>query len=355
MDNIDNTKTINDILTYYKNLVDKLAILPVINTQDMEVVGDYERFSLKTTYSSDRELAELVNGFKEFADYVDVSYGERDLIKKLELNKFQEIVEYKKVVYTETASGTARSRAALTPALCELYGLGYCSNDIFTSALLDNKMATNRILKSYGFPLPDTWEYYYKEGWTNGKPVQDKLLIAKPAYECASIGISEESVSVLNDKYVKFIHQLSTDLKQPILVQEFIIGAEVEVPVFDLGFPFTPGSAGISLNEQKELGKNILTYDTIFEDGFELYNYDEYNPSISIKLKAAAQSVFSLLKLRGPVRIDYRVTSSGQFYLMDYNNSPHLGSQHSFAYILGALGYTYIDMLKVIVYPAIAS
>jgi hypothetical protein len=38
---------------------------------------------------------------------------------------------------------------------------------------------------------------------------------------------------------------------------------------------------------------------------------------------------------------------------MDYNNSPHLGMQHSFAFAVREYGLEYEDLLKLLVYSVV--
>lgn len=344
---------INKILKFYEELESPIAILLIANMQTDAVTDDYERNSVTTSYSSELELNEMLLSFKEFA-YVDVSYGEKDFIRKIQTDEFSDLDKYIKVVYTESASGTARSKSAFIPSLCELYGYKYCSNDIFTGALLDNKLATCKMLDSINIPIPKTWVYYHKKGWFNNEaPDLNIKLIAKPAYECASIGIEKESVSTYDENYKKFIHNKSIKFRQPILVQEFIEGYEVEVPIFDLEEGFVSGAIGISLNNHKELGSMFLTYDDVLDDGFDLFNYFDENSIVAKQIEEIAKKIYYLLQLTGPVRIDFRIKNNGEFYVMDYNNSPHLGKQHTFSKSLEYLGYSHVDMLKIIVYPSI--
>jgi len=331
----------------------EIAILLVVNMQTDIVENDYQDFSVVTSYYTDKDLEELVTGFKNFATVVDLSYGEKEFIQKLQGGYFDQFKKFKKVVYTQTASGVARSKSALIPALCELYSIRYCSNDIFTGALLDNKMAANKLLNAWGMNLPDTWFYYYKVGWMGQEPSGTQPLICKSAYECASIGVTQDSVSQMSPEYLSFIHTLSLQLRQPVIVQSFIEGFEVEVPIIKIKTTMVPGITGISLNGNKKLGKMILTYDTIFEHGFDLFNFGKHSPEISSQLEKESLRVYNALQLKGPVRMDYRITSTGKYYLMDYNNSPHLGMQHSFAFAVREYGLGYEDLLKLLVYPVV--
>jgi hypothetical protein len=132
---------VNDMLNTFNQLSKKLAILLVVKLKSDDALNDYSDYSVITTYFSDKELNDLINGFYEFADYVDVSYGENQFIEKLQAGDYNHLNEYLKIAYSEQASGIGRSRSAIFPAVCDLYGVKYCCNDLFTAALLDNKMA----------------------------------------------------------------------------------------------------------------------------------------------------------------------------------------------------------------------
>ena len=349
----DTWARINLILQHFKHYDKKIAMLLIVNLQSELVTDDYDDYSVVTSYYSNKDLDDIVKVFMEFVDYIDISYGEAEFVKKAQSGFFNDLNSYHKIAYTESATGTTRSKSALLPAICELFQIKYCSNDIFTAALFDNKLATYQILKSYGFPLPETWVYKHGTGWMGSEPPDQMMLITKPAYECASLGIGESSVSMMSPVYLQFIDQLSIKFRQPVLVQQFIHGYEVEVPVFDSKEPLTPCAVGISLNDGKSLGERILSYDTIFDDGFDLFNYDEHDEVVSSAIKSASNLAYKYLQLKGPVRIDYRITETGEYFMMDYNNSPHLGKQHSFAFVAKELGLSYSDMLKIIVFPAL--
>ena len=336
-------------LTRFNAFNKKIAVILVVKLQSEALAYDYEKHSVITTYLSDREMQDLVDGFGAFADYVDVAYGELDLLQKLQSNYYDFLNDYHKIVYSENASGLHRSKSAHIPAICELFGINFCSNDIFTAALLDNKMAVFNLLAGLRLPIPGTWFYKTEMGWIGEKPSSDLLLIAKPAYECASIGIEEQSVSLLTNEFLNFIDSLSVKFDQPIIVQQFIEGSEVEVPIFEDKSPYIPCISGISLNGESHLGSQFLGYDTVFDDGFELYSYDDHNLAMATLIKNISLKTYQYLQLRGPVRIDYRINKDGDFYITDFNNSPHLGKQHSFAFSLQHLGFSYADMLKLVI------
>lgn len=311
---------------------------------------DYERFTVTTEYFSDSELAELTRGFEAIGCRVDVSNGEKEFNERLVRGDFSRYDRLRKVVYHSTGSGTGRCRTAFMPALCELYGMSDCGNDVYSSTIPENKVHFFDLLAHYGFPIPKTWCYDTRRGWLRGEPSRTGKLIVKPAYECASIGVTEQSVSVLTDGFLRHVAQLSEALSQPVLVQEFVEGYEVEVPVFDLGRPFAPTSVGIDLGGSMLAGDRFLTYDKVYADEYGFYSFSRHFPARGAALRRIATDSFETLDLRGTVRVDFRVGEKGDAFIIDYNNAPHLTAFHSCARAVKDLGFDYADMLSLVLH-----
>ncbi len=353
MDNYleDAKKIIQQIKNSVESKAKNIVILLVINTKkNYQAANDYENFSVKSEYFSDKELDEITTGFQSLGCTVDLSTSEQEFIVKLSNNSFKKYGALYPIVYYSTGAGTGKSRSAVVPSLCSLYNLANCSNDTYTSCLLENKVHLFNLLHYYGFSIPRTWYYDREKGWLNGQPLKDLLLIAKPAYESSSIGVTDKSVSEYTNEFQTHIHFLSDSLKQPILVQEFIKGYEVEVPLFDIGNPFTPMAVGIKIKNTENLGSDFLTYDKVYGDQYTFYSFDKFNPSLSEELKKTAKHSFLKLNLSGMTRVDFRVTEEGRFYIMDYNNNPHLTLFHSCAFSVTNFGFGYSDMFCLLLY-----
>lgn len=329
-----------------------LLVLNIKGSTDIE--EDYEEHSTSTEYFSAKEAQEFTDGFIELGINYEVFNGEKEFIAKLASGYVSDLPYQCKVVYSSTGTGLVRSKSALVPSLCNLYHLRYCSNDIYTAAFLENKVHVLNLLEYYGFPLPEYWVYDTKYGWLIGKaPLSGIKLIAKPAYECASTGISESSVSEFNDTFMKHIQKLAITYRQPIIVETFIDGYEVEVPVFDLDEPFCPMTVGIEEDGLKLLGTSFLTYDKVADDKYQFYNFDLENPLLAEQLKQTAINTFKTLNFTGVLRIDFRINKEGRFFIMDYNNSPHLTPNHSCAFSVTQQGFCFNDMLKLVLWQAI--
>lgn len=349
------SNTINEITKKITPLKGEIAVFLVLNVKGKtEIEEDYMDHTTTTEFFSQLEAQQFLDGFVNLGIYHEIFNGEKEFIDKLSSGDIKNLPYKHKIVYSSTGTGLARAKSALVPALCNLYNLKYCSNDIYTSATLENKVHVLNLLSHYGFPLPPHWIYDFRYGWQKGlKPNAKIKLIAKPAYECASLGITDKSVSVLTDEYQNFIHVLSVKYNQPIIVEEFIDGYEVEVPIFDLEQPLCPMTVGLQLDDKKEMGSEFLTFERVDKDDYKFYNFDAEKPELAEQLKKIAATSFKELNLTGIIRVDFRITKEGKAYIMDYNNSPHLTDNHSCAFSLINQGHTFEEMLQLLLWKAL--
>jgi D-alanine-D-alanine ligase len=339
-------------------LADTFVVLLALNRKPPRTGSlgdDYERFSVTSEYLSDAELQELTDGFESIGCKVDCSDGEKEFNERLVRGDFAQYDHLQKVVYHSTGAGTGRCRTAFMPALCQLYRLNDCSNDVYTSTITENKIHFFNLLSCYRFPIPLTWFYDAGQGWLTGEPLRAIKLIAKPAYECASIGVAEGSVSVFTDAFFRHIRGLSEAMSQPVVVQQFVEGYEVEVPVFDIGDPFAPMSIGVDMNGSMFAGRHFLTYDKVYDDRYTFYSFCRQMPAQGAALRRIARESFRTLGLRGMVRVDFRVRGNGDAFIIDYNNAPHLTEFHSCARAVKDLGFEYGDMLCLLLYDHVRS
>ena len=137
--------------------------------------------------------------------------------------------------------------------------------------------------------------------------------------------------------------------RQPLTVQEFIAGFEIEVPVFDAGNPQTLAVIGIELNGRRNLAEQILTYNQVFSDSYGFYNFADENAAIANEAMAIARKAFSGLGLSGIGRIDFRITADGRPFIMEANCKPHVTRHSGFMHALQTVGCSGSDFAKFLV------
>jgi hypothetical protein len=67
--------------------------------------------------------------------------------------------------------------------------------------------------------------------------------------------------------------------RQPLTVQQFVSGFELEVPVFGSEDPQTIGAIGIEIQGRRALADQILTYNSVFDDSYGFYDFGGENPA----------------------------------------------------------------------------
>lgn len=279
----------------------------------------------------------------------DLYVGEREFIRALTSGHTVADPSRDVLVYSTVASGTWHGRDSLIPALWGAWNLGYCGSDAYGMAVAGNKYYALRLAEQCGESTGGIFLYSPGQGWCNGRrPPSGERVIIKPALECASIGIDEESVGWVDASLEQAIAARAELLRQPMLVQPFISGYEIEVPVYGLAEPVAPAAFGISLNGSADLGDRFLTYDQVFGGEYAFYPLAGQDPELDLELRRSACRVFRELGLYGYARIDYRVRRDGTWAVTDINAVPHLTPDASNSLSFATLGLSYPEILKLV-------
>jgi D-alanine-D-alanine ligase len=305
---------------------------------------------------SDRVAVLSVTNLKSKATYTQHSTeteylaAEDDFIQAVLGGDIGKIGKLYKMVYNAAQSGAGPGRKALIPAFCQLHRIPTTSSDPYVVSLARQKFHFGLILQSLGLPVPPSWSFNWETGWLlDQKPSPGTKVILKPTYESASIGIDSSSAMTMSEKAESFLEDLSRRLSQPITVQTFIPGFEVEVPVVGLSRPFAPLAVGISLEGSQHLGEKFLTYDHVFTDNYGFYPFDHFASDIVGSIRNAAVEAYVALGVRGFGRVDFRVADDGKFYIMDVATNPHVIKHSSFAFTFSYCGRSYEDLLATLV------
>ena len=170
--------------------------------------------------------------------------------------------------------------------------------------------------------------------WLNGQsPVLNKTLIAKPCYECASIGIHKQSIGKYSYNYEKYLKEHSIIYNQPFIVQEFISGYEVEVPVIiHQRKPYILPPVVICKKTNPLMGDEILDFDDIYDDAYQFCLLNTISTSMDLQIKTETLKIIKIIDLECYTRIDFRVDLCGKCYVTDINSYPHIVHHSSFAY-----------------------
>ena len=312
--------------------------------------SDYLLHSISTSYLSRQELDELLHSFRRFCHYVQIYTDIELFLKDYYACRFQIAPT---MIFETSPKGIGRGKEALIPALCDIWHLRHLGPSATSNIICSSKCQWTSILRNNKIQVPDSYFFNYKH-WVMSPPNGMKVIL-KLNYECASIGLSSDSVLV-NDgtNTTNQALKLSQDYIQPVIAQEFIEGYEVEVPILvNHAFCIVLPPIGLSMGTKRYYKDDFFDYDTIYSDDYSFYDFREVSPSLAQELVACAYKIIDCLDLNGYMRIDFRVKSSGEFFVFDINNDPCISNCSSYLQSLKLLGFAPEDIAGVLIGNAI--
>ncbi|WP_319411260.1 ATP-grasp domain-containing protein [uncultured Cohaesibacter sp.] len=340
------TEAIADLITRTSALFPKLEINVVTNIEGKteSLMNDVAHGRRARFYLLD-EIDEAVATWQNYGATVFVHDSEKAFIARI-----AEIAQNKSegtIIYGMADSSVGPGRKSLIPALCDLYGLPYLNSDAFSNAFARHKYLSNVALRSHGLKVPDSWYFLPGEGWLEGHyPQQGTTIIAKPSYDCQSLGITNLSRIVVDSSLERKLNSLAEALKQPLSIQQFIPGYELSVPLLTCPQPESPGVVALEYEGNLDWGQNFRKNEDLFVKGrIRKVAFSELGSDFNSKLIEQAKRAYKIIGFRGTARIDFRVTADKDPFIMDVNEAPSPIRLDQFYVSMEAAGFTFPDML----------
>lgn len=342
---------IDESIKTAKELKTEIAVVVIANIKSNVQENDYETHSLKTEFFADSEYEQIIQGLRSNGYYVIFFKSEMEFLTWYTNGGIEQIKKKHIAIYNSASAGKGPGRKALIPAFCNINGLAITSSNPYVVSLCRHKYHFTSLLENLGLPVVPSWYFLKSSQWLlQKKPSAGTKIIAKPTYESASIGVDENSIFDYSDKVDDSLTDFAKRFDQPITVQEFIPGFELEVPIIiDQGKPFAIRPVGLSLGEKKFLGNEFLTYDIVYDDLYGFYDFDIFGDDLNEKLVACAKNTALAIGIDGFGRVDFRVTEKGQYYIMDVSTYPHMTQHSSFWHLFKKLGYEYKDLFALMI------
>jgi D-alanine-D-alanine ligase len=329
-------------------LSEEVGVVLVANVKGKTTpADDYEGDSIITEFLSAKELDDIVAYFEEAGLYCEVLLDEEGFLKWLSEGR-NHFPRRQPVVFNLAQNGTGPARLTVVAGLCRLFKIPLVDSNAYAVAVAQHKFHSLTLLNHFGLPVARCWSFS-QQGWWPDAPPEGLRLIAKPTYESASIGVSSDSVFVSQQSVDERLMRRVVAYRQPLTVQEFVEGFEIEVPVLEADEPQTLTAVGIELNGQRNLAERFLTYDQVFSDQYAFYDFAKENNPAALEAMTVARKAFLGLGLSGIGRVDFRVTAEGKPLIMEINCKPHVTKHSGFIYALSTIGCTGSDLAKFLV------
>ncbi|HEY4360002.1 MAG TPA: hypothetical protein VGN17_03495 [Bryobacteraceae bacterium] len=243
-----------------------------------------------------------------------------------------------------TLQGRARRcREMLAASVCDLSGIPFTGSDALTLGLSLDKALARRVLSPEVPVAPAV--LLEDEPWDALLSGLRFPVIVKPNDEGSSKGIHVDSLAVDRHAAIAAARRLREAYGCPILVEEFLPGAEVTVAL--AGNPPHVRLLGIMEIAPVCSGASFV-YDLETKRDFRRRVVYHVPPRLNAPVMAAienhARSAYRLLGCRDIARMDFRLSESGQPYFLECNPLPGLNPETSDLAILtaGTLPYDHL-------------
>lgn len=233
--------------------------------------------------------------------------------------------------------------ASTIPALLELLEIPYTGAGILGESLAYNKFLVKKLLEQNGVPVP-----HYQLFNTANDPLDPTLhfpLISKLNEIHGAVEITKDAVSEHEKELRERLKFLIKTYKQPVLVEEFIVGREITAILLE-GLNTKVYCAEKIFTKKKEKYIFATFEDQWLESGTEAFHYRKYRDPL---LREYVKRAFAVTRMDDYGKFDIRLDSSGRYFFLDCNSNPAFGPKEiecALATILDLHDISFCDILK---------
>ena len=229
------------------------------------------------------------------------------------------------------------------PGVLELLEVPYTGADILGMSLDTNKFVAKKLLQQNGVPVP------HYQLFNSASDLMDPTLryplISKLNEIHGAVEITENCISEQEKHLRDRLKYLISTYKQPVLVEEFIVGREITAILLE------------GLNKKVYMAEKVFTVTDrkyifqTFEDqwmskGVSTFYYQKYDDPL---LREYVRRAFDVMKMNDYGKFDIRMDSSGRYFFIDSNTNPAFGPKESdcaLSYILDIYGINFMEILR---------
>lgn len=247
---------------------------------------------------------------------------------------------------------------AMIPLVLERLQLPFTGCGSLAMGQTTDKLLTKQMLAAAGLPTP-TWVGPFDKGKTP-VGILDYPYIVKSVTEDASVGIFSDSV-VYNDAALK---KIASDRQQKFggrwFAERYVDGREINVCLIQRGsVPEVLGVSEICFEEFPPELPRILDYEAkwalesfVYKHTYSKFLFPAEDEPLLKKVRQIALKCWPLFRLSGYARVDFRVDSQGNPFVLEVNANPCLSPGAGFVRTAENAGLSYSQMIQQIVAAA---
>jgi len=261
----------------------------------------------------------------------------------------------------ESLAGTDRLMG-LPTMLLDAVGIPYTGSPTLAILATNDKLGAKRRMQAHGLPTPD--------GWSTDReaPVSRATrVIIKAVWEHASFGLGDASVqwTEAGQSPASRARQIARATGRPHFAEVFIDGREFNLSLLARGRGAPPEVLPPAEIDFRSFGPErarIVGYAAKWdEDSFECretprsFAFAPEDDALLDRLSTLAQESWALFGVRGYARVDFRVDSSGNPWILEVNANPCLSPDAGFLAACTRAGLGGRDVLERILTDALFS
>jgi len=243
-------------------------------------------------------------------------------------------------------------------AYMELLGLPYTGAGPHAYFLAQDKATAKKMFAFHGIRTP-FFATAYRGNIDHAHDVKFPLIV-KPQLEDGSIGIDAAAVVTGVKELMERMEYVQNEFDSPALIEEYIEGREIYSAILGSHeqtevLPLVE----LDLSKLPDGTPKIASRDVKFETNSKAYRLtkskiaDDLDETAAEKLSATALAAYRAVKLRDYGRIDMRLTSEGEVYVIEANPNPWLSSKQEFVMAAKRSGRSYTQLIGEIVQMAL--
>src|ERR1700758_1339781 len=244
-------------------------------------------------------------------------------------------------------------------AYLDLLGMRYTGAGPHATFLAQDKAIAKKMFGFHGIRTP-FFATAYRGSIEHAHDISFPLIV-KPLSEDGSIGINANAVVDSVKELMERVQYIQDEFDSPAMIEEYIEGREIYAAILG-SYEYAQALPLVELDFSK-LPKGtpkIASYDVKFEKDAESYKLtksaiaEDLAEETVNRLTETALAAHRAVKLRDYGRIDMRLSSKGEVYVLEANPNPWLSSKQEFAMAAKASGRSYTQLIGEIVELAMA-
>jgi D-alanine-D-alanine ligase len=219
------------------------------------------------------------------------------------------------------------------------------------------KGRAKRVMERWDIPTPAGREFKSADELTTWEHFP---AIVKPVSQHCSVGVTRDAVVHDIDALRQRIAFVNETIKEAALVEQFVVGREINVGIWGNGRPRVLPLREIDFSRIEDPMHRLVTWDSKWTPDSHEWNSMPVITDVkaSNTLRARIEEIvlrtYRVFECRDYARVDLRIGAKDQPYVVDVNPNPDITADGGFIGACKAAGYTYGEAISNIVQMAVA-